>query len=96
MGEAVQLLENCKWNQSSQPYSIKELDDILCKFYAELRKEDGSNYEPDSLRVMLASLDRYYRESGEVFSILKGKEFERSRKVLNGKAIELREKGMGK
>ena len=74
----------------------QQLDETLQQFYAELRKEDGSDYEPDSLRVMLASLDRHFRENGAPYSLLKDKAFERSRQVLNGKAIELRESGRGK
>ena len=39
-------------------YDAKQLDDTLQKFFAEIREKDGSEYEPDSLRVILASLDR--------------------------------------
>ena len=39
-------------------YEPKQLDETLQKFFAEIRKKDGSEYEPDSLRVILASLDR--------------------------------------
>ena len=74
----------------------RELDNVLQRFFAELRKGDGGEYEPESLRTMLASLDRFLREEGRPYSILKDKEFEGCRKVLNGKAIELRENGMGK
>ena len=35
-------------------YEAKELDEKLQKFFAEVRKKDGSDYEPESLRVMLA------------------------------------------
>ena len=73
-----------------------ELDGILQRFFAELRKQDGGEYEPDSLRTMLASLDRFLRDKGRLYSILKDKSFEGCRKLLNGKAIKLREKGMGK
>ena len=38
-------------------YDAKQLDDTLQKFFAEIREKDGSEYEPDSLRVILASLD---------------------------------------
>ena len=65
------------------------LDELLQQFYAEIRKEDGTEYEPDSLRVMLAALDRHFKENGAEYSLLKDKAFERSRLVLNGKAIEL-------
>ena len=33
-------------------YETKELDEKLQKFFAEMRKRDGSDYELDSLRVM--------------------------------------------
>ena len=71
--------------------SVAEMDNILGHFHAELRKEDGTDYVPDSLRVMLASMDRHFRDSGFSLSILRDKAFKNSRKVLNGKAIELRE-----
>ena len=76
--------------------SSSELDKILQHFFAELRKKDCTNYEPDSLRTMLGALDRYFRNAGYSFRIIKGKEFTECRKVLNGKAIELREMGKGK
>ena len=61
-----------------------------------MRKKDGLDYEPDSLRVMLASLDRHFKEAGSKNSIAKDKEFVDSRKVLQGKARYLREQGYGK
>ena len=30
----------------------------LTKFYVEVRKTDGSDYEPSCLKIMLSSLDR--------------------------------------
>ena len=42
----------------------ERLDGILQLLYAEIRKNDGTNYEPDSLRTMLAALDRHLREKG--------------------------------
>lgn len=59
------------------------LDGILQRFFAELVKKNGENYEPESLKVMLAALDRHIRNSCG-FSLLKDKEFVDSRRVLNG------------
>ena len=28
-----------------------ELDDVLCRFYKEIRKQNGDEYEPDRLAV---------------------------------------------
>ena len=73
-----------------------ELDNILQSFFAKIQKSDGTEYEPESLRVMLSAMDQYLRNKGREHSILKDKRFDSCRKVLNGKAIKLREKGMGK
>ena len=74
----------------------QDLDGVLQQFFAEIRKKDGSEYEPESLRTMLSALDRFLRDQGKQCRILKDEQFRNARKVLNGKAIELREKGMGK
>ena len=39
-------------------YQPEDLNIILEKFYAELRKANGTDYEPGCLRVMMSSLDR--------------------------------------
>ena len=74
----------------------EELDKVLQCFYAELMKGNGTDYEPESLKVMIACLDRHLRDHGATHSILKDKCFETSRKTLEGKAIELRQHGKGK
>ena len=61
-----------------------------------MTKSKGQEYEPESLKVMQAALDRHLREEGCSYSILKDAEFSNSRKVLNGKAIVLQENGKGK
>ena len=77
-------------------YEGKQLDETLKKFFAKIHKKDGSEYEPDSLRVKLASLDRHLREKDAAFSIAKDIEFSNSRKVLEGKARLLHQEGFGK
>ena len=42
-------------------YESDVLDQTLSQFYAELRKENGDDYEPDCLKVMQASLERYLK-----------------------------------
>ena len=66
------------------------------QFFAELRKENGKDCEPDSLKVMQAALDRHLRSKNYPKSIVRDTEFLSSRKVLEGKARKLRELGMGK
>ena len=72
------------------------LDEILQKYYLEVRKQDGSDYEPDSLKVMQAALERYLSDKKYPYSLITGREFATSRAVLDAKAKQLRMNGYGK
>ena len=67
-----------------ESYDIPELNETLSQFLAELRKENGQDYKPDSLKVMQAALDRHLRSQNYPKSILRDTEFLTSRKVLKG------------
>ena len=56
----------------------------------------GEDYEPESLKVMMASLDRHLRTKGCTLSIVRGREFSSSKEVLEDKAKQLRLAGRGK
>ena len=79
-----------------ESYDIPELNDALSQCYDELRKENGQDQKPDSLKVMQVALDRHLRSQSHPKSILRDTEFLSSRKVLEGKARKLREQGMRK
>jgi hypothetical protein len=72
------------------------LDKVLQRFYAEVRNKNGEHYEPESLKVMMASLDRHLRDQKYPFSIIKDRQFHQSKQVLEGRAKLLREEGKGK
>ena len=76
-------------------YPPRELDTILCQFYGEVRKRNGEEYEPDSLRVMQSGLHRYLKDKNFPKSIIEDIEFTQSNKVLEGKARTLRQNGKG-
>lgn len=84
-------VESKAYNPDIMSYNAKQLDKTL-----EVRKKDGSDYEPDSLWVMLASLDHHLKEASSNTSIAKEREFINGPKVLEGKASFLREQGYGK
>ena len=73
-----------------------ELNRLLEKFYAEVKNKNGQDYEPDSLRVMIAALDRHLKDKQYPLSIVKAREFHSSKQVLEGKAKLLRQAGRGK
>ena len=74
----------------------EQLDKVLEQFYASVCKQNGTDYEPGSLKVMQATLDRHLQEKGCSFSIIKDREFFGSREVLEGKARKLKNEGNGK
>ena len=83
-------------NTNLEEYECDALDQMLSQFYAELRKENGDDYEPDPLKVMQAAMERYLKSKSYAKSIIRDREFINSRKVLEGKARKLREQGKGK
>ena len=46
---------------------ISFLDEILQQFYAEVKRKDGTDYEPSSLANMQVALDRHLREAGYMY-----------------------------
>ena len=66
------------------------------QFFAEIKEQNGDDYEPNSLCGMQASIERYLREKQYKHSILNSREFALSRAVLQGKACSLRMMGKGK
>ena len=57
----------------------EQLDKILERFFACMCKQDGTDYEPGSLKVMQAALDPGIRPQGYSFSIIEDREFFNSR-----------------
>ena len=83
-------------DKSAEKLPPEQLDKVLERFYASVRKQDGTDYEPGSLKVMQAALDRHLKEKGYSLPIIKDREFLSSRKVLEGKACKLQNEGKGK
>ena len=67
-----------------------------CSVFTELRTKDGLEYEPESLRIMLAALDRHLKEQNYGYSLSKDRQFHQSKLVLEGKAKLLRQEGKRK
>ncbi|XP_031556404.1 uncharacterized protein KIAA1958-like [Actinia tenebrosa] len=72
-----------------------ELDKLLACFVVKVRKQNGDEFEPDTLTSYFRSIDRFLREQGKQYSILLDREFNRSREALACKRKELRRRGKG-
>jgi len=84
------------YDDSIEKYEPEALNKILEQFYATVRKKDGDDYEPDSLRVMVTAIDRFLSEKEYKYSIIRDRQFKSSKQVLEGKARLLRQEGKGK
>jgi len=51
-----------------------ELDYLLCKFFMNVCKKNGQEYEPDSISGFQRSIQRYLSEKGSFVNILKDKD----------------------
>ena len=69
-----------------------ELNEYICEFIISVRTKD---YEPSSLRSLLASFERHLKENRYSASIMNNLVFEKTRKVLLPKQKELKKKGKG-
>lgn len=77
-------------------YEPTQLNSLLERFYTEIKNKHGDDYEPESLKVMITSLDRHLKNKGYKLSIIRDREFSSSKQVLDGKAKQLRLAGRGK
>ena len=72
-----------------------ELSSLLGHFAMKVRKQNGEEYEPNSITVFFRSFDRYLKDKGQTRSIMLDREFEGSRRVLEAKRKDLRKQGIG-
>ena len=71
------------------------LDTLIGEWLLQLRKKNGSEYEPDTLLSFHRGLDRHLRDKGYEHSILFDKMFDTSRSVLQARRKQLKSQGLG-
>ena len=71
------------------------LCEFICGFLYSVRKKDGGEYEPVSLRAFVSSFERHLKNKKYGFSIIKDDVFHRCREFLKAKTKDLKSKGKG-
>ena len=61
----------------------------------ELKKADGTDYEPDTINSIQGSIDRHLREQGYPYSITESSEFKMVKEVVEAKRKMLKASGKG-
>ena len=86
--------EQTNGNFNAKNVPADALDKLLGKFFKDVRKQNGREYEPDSLSSFQRSIQRRLKLKVS-FNILKDEEFCRSREVLAAKRKNLAKQGRG-
>ena len=72
-----------------------ELCIYISGFLFSVRKKDGTEYEPVSLRAFISSFERQLRQSNYGHSIINDPVFQKCREVLKAKTKDLKSQGKG-
>ncbi|CAN2390381.1 DNA-binding transcription factor activity, partial [Pristimantis euphronides] len=87
----IQTLQNfmreINENRKIEEVPHTELDTLLSKFILLVKRKDGNEYEPHTLRCMVGSIDRYLKEHSYNHTIIYGnsKDFPLTKQSLNAK-----------
>ena len=71
-----------------------DLNKYLCRFLIQLKKEDGTEYEPVTIRNIVGSICRYLKDK-HYANILEHPNFRDLQEAMKTKMKDLKEKGMG-
>ncbi len=75
--------------------SPSQLDTYLIKFLLAVRKKNGEEYEPTTLRGFISSVERYLKKHRYCESVVTGQSFSRTRETLRSKQKQLKRDGKG-
>lgn len=67
-----------------------ELDQYLATYFSVVKKNDGKEYEPSTVRAILASIERYLRHVGYPASLTRDMAFAGTRDAMRKKQVELK------
>ena len=90
-----EYFDACDEKREIEDITPVELQEIIKKFVLAVRKKNGEEYEPSSLRAFIQSIDRHLRKNNYGFSVLNDKEFHEVQDILKKKQKQLKSIGKG-
>ena len=76
------FLKNKNEERNIEDIPTGELNEYVSDFIISVRTKNGNEYEPSSLRSLLASFERYLKKKNYPASIINDLAFEKTRKTL--------------
>ena len=81
--------------RNPEDIEAEELNEYLCEFILSVKRKDGKDFEPSSLRGLFSSFNRHLKECKYPVSVIEDVAFERARKCLEAKNKQLKKEGKG-
>ncbi|KXJ06675.1 Uncharacterized protein KIAA1958 [Exaiptasia diaphana] len=95
IGLLNEFLQNKGEERILEQIPPSELNNYISEFIVVVRRKDGEEFEPSSLRGLICSFNRYLKTKGYPANIIEDKEFEQVRAALKAKSKELKKTGKG-
>ncbi len=86
---------NSTEDREIQDIPQEELQPIIKNFILSVRKQNGKEYEPSSVKAFVQSIDRYLRKTHYAFSVLNDRVFYDVQETLEKKQKQLKSLGQG-
>ena len=91
----IEFLREKHDQRNPEDIEAEELNEYLCEFILSMKRKDGKDFEPSSLRGMFSSFNRHLKECKYPVSVIEDVVFERARKCLEAKNKQLKKEGKG-
>ena len=91
----IEFLREKHEQRNPEDTEAKDLNEYLCKFILCVKRKDGNDFEPSSLRGLFSSFNRHLKECKYPVSIIKDVAFECARECLEAKNKQLNKEGKG-
>ena len=95
VGTFKSYLREKNLSESFESLSNDDLDKVLCKFYTEVRTENGELYKKSSLISIRHGINRHLSNLSEGKDIIHGSDLSESKKVFAADSKELKRQGKG-
>ena len=91
----IEFLREKHEQRNPEDTEAKELNEYLCKFILSVKRKDGKDFEPLSLKGLFSSFNQHLKECKYRVSIIKDVAFECARKCLEAKNKQPKKVGKG-
>ena len=73
----------------------KELNEYISEFTVAVRRKDGDDFEPSSLRGLICSFNRHLKACKYPCNVIEDSQFEKARQALEARSKKLKKDGKG-